>query len=1003
MAVNKTLTRTTRLTRLVLAPLAGHMANKKWTATLAQRASKIGSLLSLAPFSGWQTGASLQEAANKANVNSYAALVAHPLAYDAILQQGILDITGQKLSEIKQLLPSGTEVSSRVQVALARWIGAEAAFERFEHSVQETINSGADQTIIKSEEKNARTHLEYLQGQFHEVSNQLGYEDAVTLRKILHVYQILKYTPKGIQEQQEMRKYAYFSEDGQWHLKPEAMQITITEEMLDAYSESNPNGHNIEAVIDHKGRKYAISTAGYRDNQNTHFPWDGNSNFGFFEEAITAYSQNITLALMATREDQDLQAGVSALKDLVRSHREEEGLGKDVRDSAILAELMNGEDNQNITDLFADVCGRLEKLAGGEVRFNTDMYQGLFVRIAAAMGITVHTPRLEGKSKTSIWMASFLIFTEDWDMGNYLTSSHAMAKYGCSKDLSDEGAQFLPEVSMSFAGVNRWVVDQIRKKGSFTIEVAAVDNSNIKQDVDGKKEYLEMLETSVLTPANREIVTRAIRENGYDIVQDCVAGCMGPIMAELYTMAGIREAVVQLNPDYDPFQAGIGKAMIIEEVKLFDSKFEQRAILPKLIYDDEGCDASLQVVVERMYYTHHLKDKSIGQIVTNTDPDGDRLVVGQIMKNDAATKARLAEFGIKHIEINESKLFCYYSPNKMFLMSTAYYLNQLVANGKLKKGDTALVMKTAQTSYAFNEFCAAFEKKHGIRVVCIEPTVGFKEIAAMQRDIEAQIKANEARAQLKQLLQDVIVTDALGHTYNLGTEKIQLVTASEESGGQESAPPGGITSKSGRFALGNREKSAGVASFLAIVFGAELSLQKKTVLDYWDELIAKYGLTSVQDERHDERLFNPGIPDPVKYKLAEANGNRIKLLNNGFWWNLARAFEEGQLTLDGVKEILTTTFPEVDSDKLNTLIEIKPVLTAGETDADRAKDGAYLLFADFYLAIRPSGTDPKIKGYYSGTFDPVEGMAIAKAMAGYVPEVTPEWQQVDYYAEDVYA
>ena len=89
-------------------------------------------------------------------------------------------------------------------------------------------------------------------------------------------------------------------------------------------------------------------------------------------------------------------------------------------------------------------------------------------------------------------------------------------------------------------------------------------------------------------------------------------------------------------------------------------------------------------------------------------------------------------------------------------------------------------------------------------------------------------------------------------------------------------------------------------------------------------------------------------------------------------------------------------------ERLSTLKEIKPVLTAAKNEADRAKDGVYLLFDDFYIDIRPSGTDPKIKGYYSGRFNPKEGKYIAKAMASHTPEDTPEWQENNYYDEDNY-
>lgn len=981
-----------RRSRQVLAPLAREMARTRTTARLAQKASKLAGK-ALGTTLGWQEGSSLQAAADRAEAFNYASLV---------LQRTNAKITGELLSNIEELLPEGTEISTDTRVAFARYIAVQTVYEEAEREIQGLIDSGADQETIDTASARANANLESLSANFNSHYQQLAYESSKNLSKALHVYQILKYTPEGVRNQQEMTKYCYFGNDGQWHLKPEAMEIDLTPEMARPYSEENPNGHNLEAVLDYKGVQYGISTAGYRSKSNTHFPWDGNSNFGFFEEAITAYSQNLTLALMAERDNADLQGSISSLKAQVALYREVNEIGAEVKDAEILAILMNEDNNQAAIDGFASVCGQLEKLAGGEVRFNTPMYQELFTRVAAAMGITVHTPPLEGKSLTSIWMASFLIFKNDYDMGNFMTSSHARADYACSKDLSGEGAQFLPEVSVNFAAVNKWVVNQIKTKG-FKIKVAAANDPKIKRDIDGSQQYLDMLKTSVLTEENLALVQRAIQENDYTIIQDCVSGCMGPIMAKLFEMAGVSDAVSQLNRDYDPFQAGIGKAVVGASEKLLDKDYQVRATLPTLKFEDEGVDASLQVVVERMYYKHHLKDAKIGQVVSNTDPDGDRLVVGQVMENNAAMKAELDEFGVKYIELDSNRLFCYYSPNKMFLMTTAFYLDQLVTSGNLKKGDTAVVIKTAQTSYAFNEFCEAAENKYGIKIVCIEPTVGFKEIASTQRDIEGQIKANEDRAAAGQPKQDIIVTDALGHEHNLGTGNIQLVTASEESGGQEIAPPGGIISENGRFALGNREKSAGVGSFLSIVFGANLSLKKMTVLDYWKGLIDDFNLTFIQDERHDEKLFDPGEPNPVKYKAAEAEGNQRKQLNNGFWWNLARSYEEGKLSLDDVKGILKEAFPELSADRLNGLREIKPVLTAGVKPEDRAKDGVYLLFEDCYIAIRPSGTDPKIKGYYSGKFSPVKGLEYAKAMASYIPSETPAWQQVDYYATDVYA
>ena len=67
---------------------------------------------------------------------------------------------------------------------------------------------------------------------------------------------------------------------------------------------------------------------------------------------------------------------------------------------------------------------------------------------------------------------------------------------------------------------------------------------------------------------------------------------------------------------------------------------------------------------------------------------------------------------------------------------------------------------------------------------------------------------------------------------------------------------------------------------------------------------------------------------------------------------MAIAVKENQATLDNVKQILNTTFNELD---FSNLIAVKFV-----------GDGTYFEFTDKFIEIRPSGTDAKTKAYSGG-------------------------------------
>ena len=90
----------------------------------------------------------------------------------------------------------------------------------------------------------------------------------------------------------------------------------------------------------------------------------------------------------------------------------------------------------------------IHKITAGEVRYNTELYVDLISRVQAHMGIHSHLPF--NRQTVPVWMVSFLIFMQDYDGGEFVTSSHAISSKIATKDLENQGSQFMPEMSMRF-------------------------------------------------------------------------------------------------------------------------------------------------------------------------------------------------------------------------------------------------------------------------------------------------------------------------------------------------------------------------------------------------------------------------------------------------------------------------------------------------------------------------------------------------------------------------
>ncbi len=310
----------------------------------------------------------------------------------------------------------------------------------------------------------------------------------------------------------------------------------------------------------------------------------------------------------------------------------------------------------------------INKIVSGEVRYNTSAYTELIARIQAALGIDIHVPFK--RDITAIWMASFLIFINDYDGGEYVTSSHAVSSKIATKDLDDQGGQFLPEMSLQFIEkIKEIFVEAENNPTGYTITLSKRDDPHIKEDFDGFDQYAEYLKKGVATKTSLDLIKKAHKQ-GLKIIFDTVGGCMHKNFPPVLERLGIGETYDWRNAEVDPFFHGVGKV------------WQENTQTKKLEYFDRSCDSSLPEVVETMGYQQDLKDAPIGQVVLMTDPDGDRLVIGQV---DAAAKAgQLDDLGIGHIPINQGKDLRFLPPGFHVFVSDGFLRQTAQSRGPLE-------------------------------------------------------------------------------------------------------------------------------------------------------------------------------------------------------------------------------------------------------------------------------------------------------------------------------
>ena len=167
---------------------------------------------------------------------------------------------------------------------------------------------------------------------------------------------------------------------------------------------------------------------------------------------------------------------------------------------------------------------KLIKLAGCEVRYNSKIYLDIIARIQGALGIKTLIP--SKRQTIPIWLASFLAFKLDLVGAEYITSSHGISVKNATKDLNNQGSQFLPNESMEFVSKMEEILDEVDEKGFYEIAFCAsgdelIDEKTMERLNNGIDLYLEYLNCGVANKNNIDLIKNFKNK----IVIDCVGGC----------------------------------------------------------------------------------------------------------------------------------------------------------------------------------------------------------------------------------------------------------------------------------------------------------------------------------------------------------------------------------------------------------------------------------------------------------------------------------------------
>ena len=661
-----------------------------------------------------------------------------------------------------------------------------------------------------------------------------------------------------------------FSQDGEF-------SFVLKKEHLAPYDkDTNPEGLNLEDWFANYAKEAKVSTAGIRGPQNILFPQD------------TRFPINLVGIVLAT-----------LAKALVAKEK------------------------------YAD--RRIIKVAGCEVRYNSQLFLDVIARIQAANGIETLVP--VGKKTIPIWLASFLAFKLDLLGGEYITSSHGISVKNATKDLNSQGSQYLPEESMEFVDKIQKIFDEVNKNGSYEIKISAKDNPLINESVmksidDGVDLYVEYLKSGVAKDVNLNL----IKNFKSKIVIENVGGSAYRTLSRVLKKLDIEDKFVWFNTEEDPFFHSIGKYDVTPkgEKAFYDYSVDATVLAKKA----DG--TKFFPVIDTLHYDEKLKQYPIGTVVLITDPDHDRLTITQTESSDRISE--LKSLGIDYIDFGDGRVLTVFTANQAFLMLRDFWAKQLKVQG-LWENHPRFMIKTTASALSWDEWA----KNNGVKVVNVP--VGFKEIANIMKKVELKLKNNPK--------DNVVVDDVFGNSIDLGVNP-RLLFGGEESGGMIMGTEELIKSQHGRCAVAMREKSATEAIVVASALVSKLAESGIYLSQYLKEVFSDNNIIGKFDTRVDIAYYNESEPDINKLKEAKITGEALRTKNDMFYLSMAIAKRQELVSLDDIKAVLNDNFNK-DGLSFDNLKSIKFV-----------GDGTYLEFDDKYIEIRPSGTDAKTKAYGGG-------------------------------------
>lgn len=672
--------------------------------------------------------------------------------------------------------------------------------------------------------------------------------------------------------------------------------FTLKKEHLKPYDEKkNPEGLNLEEWFANYEKEAKVSTAGIRGPQNILFPQD------------TRFPINLVGIVLAT-----------LAKALVAKEK------------------------------YPDK--KIVKIAGREVRYNSDLFLDAIARIQAANGIRTLVP--DGRKTIPIWLASFLAFKLDLLGGEYITSSHGISVKNATKDLNSQGSQYLPEESMEFVNKIREIFEETEKKGTYKIKISAANNPLIDEKVmasidDGVDLYVEYLKSGVSQKFNLDL----IKSLESSIVIENVGGSAYRTLSRVLKKLGIDGKFVWFNTEEDAFFHSIGK---YNHTPKGEKAFYDYSVDATVVAKRPNGEKFFPVI-ETLKYNEKLKDFPLGTVVFITDPDHDRLTITQTESSLRIPK--LEEAGIDYVRLDDKTILTVFTANQAFLMIMDFWAKQLKAQ-KLWDKHPRFVIKTTASALSWDEWA----KNHGVKVVNVP--VGFKEIANIMKKVELKLKNNPDK--------EVVIDDVFANPINLGVNP-RLLFGGEESGGMIMGTEELIKSQNGRCAIAMREKSATEAIIAASALVAKLYNRKQLLSEYLVEIFNESNIIGRFDTRVDIAYYNESEPDINKLKEAKADGEKKRTKNDLFYLSMAIAVKENLMDIADVREVLNDSFKSLIFDNL------KSIKFVG--------DGTYLEFDDKYIEIRPSGTDAKTKAYGGGLDKGIIEM-YANALGNYPGERT---------------